>query len=210
MERLHLTNPSDFKILVDSNGVAISTTDDSSESFSNLSNALSTLGCNEQELQNIWTTLACILHMGNIQVESVDSSSTEFHSAVKILSKSIPIEKLTALMGLSVEKFEHNITHQRVQVSGRSSISMKTLNASEVQNSVNALLKWMYSSLFMWLVRKINMAHTSISANENVKATKFIGILDIFGFEILQNNSFEQLCINFTNERLQRFNFILF
>jgi myosin-5 len=82
-----------------------------------------------------------------------------------------------------------------------------------VLNNVNALIKWMYSGLFNWLLRKINHAHCSISEQcgrsetkktQEEEAAKFIGILDIFGFEILQTNSFEQLCINFTNERLQK------
>ena len=80
-------------------------------------------------------------------------------------------------------------------------------------NNVNALIKWMYSGLFNWLLRKINHAHCSIAEHgggpaqqqqQEEEAAKFIGILDIFGFEILQTNSFEQLCINFTNERLQK------
>ena len=202
-DRLHLTIPSDFKILTDSNSIAVVGADDCLESFSHLSNALSTLGCSQEELDNIWTVLASILHMGNIQVHSEDSSDSESYNNVIIQSRSISIEKLTELLGLSVSMFEHNLTHQRVQVSGRSSISMKSLKPSEVQNSVNALIKWTYSSLFKWLIRKINMAHNSINLNEDVVAVKFIGILDIFGFEILQHNSFEQLCINFTNERLQ-------
>lgn len=95
-------------------------------------------------------------------------------------------------------------------MSNRSSITVKVLKANEVLNNVNALIKWIYSELFNWLLKKINYAHCSISDHfsdgqtQAVEATKFIGILDIFGFEILQNNSFEQLCINFTNERLQK------
>jgi myosin-5 len=61
-------------------------------------------------------------------------------------------------------------------------------------------MKYLYKSIFSWLVRKINSAH----ASADIKSEKFIGILDIFGFEILRSNSFEQLCINFTNERLQQ------
>lgn len=93
-----------------------------------------------------------------------------------------------------------------------SAIAQQTLKVGEVLNNVNALIKWMYSGLFNWLLRKINHAHCSIAEHggveapgkEEEQAAKFIGILDIFGFEILQTNSFEQLCINFTNERLQK------
>ena len=90
------------------------------------------------------------------------------------------------------------------------------LSVDEVGNNVNALMKWLYSGLFDWLVKKINFAHsghattsvaTPVSSDKEAMlepAVNFIGILDIFGFEILKTNSFEQLCINFTNERLQK------
>ena len=68
-------------------------------------------------------------------------------------------------------------------------------------NNIHALIKYTYGSLFKHLVMKINDAHEVTS---EVGSSSFIGILDIFGFEIMQLNSFEQLCINFANEMLQR------
>jgi hypothetical protein len=69
-------------------------------------------------------------------------------------------------------------------------------------DGIKALIKFMYSELFCWLVAKINEAHAAARLNEASAA--FIGILDIFGFEIMKTNSFEQLCINFANEVLQK------
>jgi myosin heavy subunit len=77
-------------------------------------------------------------------------------------------------------------------------------------------MKWIYDKTFSWLLQKINASYDSIKedcSKKSLKSDKFIGILDIFGFEILGINSFEQLCINFTNERLQKvynFNLIFF
>jgi myosin heavy subunit len=66
-------------------------------------------------------------------------------------------------------------------------------------------MKWLYNKTFAWLVRKINSSHSRSQFNIDANvSTKFVGILDIFGFEVLGSNSFEQLCINFTNERLQK------
>jgi myosin heavy subunit len=76
----------------------------------------------------------------------------------------------------------------------------------EVKNNVSAMMKWVYDKTFAWLVQKINLSYSQNNIKPNVYDDKFIGILDIFGFEILMTNSFEQLCINFANERLQKVN----
>ena len=68
----------------------------------------------------------------------------------------------------------------------------------ETNNNINALIKWIYGSVFNWIVSKVNSAHQDISTSEHKSIVKFIGILDIFGFEILRSNTFEQLCINYT------------
>ena len=88
---------------------------------------------------------------------------------------------------------------------------MKVLSYDEVQNNIYALIKFLYNKLFSWVVQKINYAQLSAadstgyssdtSYSSDKSSNSFIGILDIFGFEILAINSFEQLCINFANER---------
>jgi myosin-5 len=75
------------------------------------------------------------------------------------------------------------------------------LTTQQAIDSILALVKYSYSELFSWLVCKINEAHASASKDD---LPSFIGILDIFGFEVMRNNSFEQLCINFANEVLQQ------
>lgn len=76
----------------------------------------------------------------------------------------------------------------------------KAQRADQVAASVDAIAKAIHERLFLWIVKKINNALDTRRA-----ASTFIGILDIAGFEIFQTNSFEQLCINFTNEKLQQF-----
>jgi myosin-5 len=88
-------------------------------------------------------------------------------------------------------------------VGNRDSIHIKQLNAHDVAHNLHALIKHIYSSLFAYLVRKVNYAHTH-TVRATVPPTSFVGILDIFGFEVLGVNSFEQLCINYTNECLQQ------
>jgi myosin heavy subunit len=92
---------------------------------------------------------------------------------------------------------------QRVQVGNRDSIHIKQLNATDVAHNIHALIKWIYSSLFTYIIKKVNFSHCS-TVRSDAKAASFVGILDIFGFEVLGVNSLEQLCINYTNECLQQ------
>jgi myosin heavy subunit len=85
-----------------------------------------------------------------------------------------------------------------VAVGGRSSAYEKDLNAKQASGSRDALAKAIYEKLFSWIVSMVN---DSLASHKPSSA--FIGILDIFGFEIFTINSFEQLCINYANEKLQ-------
>ena len=83
---------------------------------------------------------------------------------------------------------------------GRGSVVIKTMNVLKAYDARDALAKAVYNKLFDWLVKKVN---ESLYVGDSCKSDSFIGLLDIFGFEIFQENSFEQLCINFCNEKLQ-------
>ena len=92
--------------------------------------------------------------------------------------------------------------------SGSSAVIRRPLTQPQVLESVAALVKFAYSQLFAWLVAKINVAHAASKGasvgGDDTPPPAFIGILDIFGFEIMEVNSFEQLCINYANEVLQQ------
>jgi myosin heavy subunit len=96
----------------------------------------------------------------------------------------------------------------KLQIVGKERIE-SNLTKIEAQATRDAMAKSIYGRLFIWLVQRINQ---SISSNMQIgngavpqkpNNLKFIGLLDIFGFEIFNNNSFEQLCINYANEKLQ-------
>ncbi|KAH8066057.1 hypothetical protein JL722_456 [Aureococcus anophagefferens] len=84
----------------------------------------------------------------------------------------------------------------------RWSVVMIPYGDREAKENADALVKFLYGALFDWLLRKLNAEHGRNVASKTFEP--FVGILDIFGFEILPTNSFEQLCINFANEMLQR------
>ena len=159
-------------------------------------------GVTIDELRSLWQLLGSILHMGNIYCKA--SAGEDATSQKELMCDSMPLDMITTLLGLNIHDFSASVTTQQVKMIKRTSITVKMLTEVAVLNNINAMIKRMYNCIFSWLVKKINFAHCSINEDPNLKATKFIGILDIFGFEILALNSFEQLCINFTNERLQQ------
>lgn len=88
--------------------------------------------------------------------------------------------------------------NRTLDIIGQSPIAVP-LRAEQAIENRDALAKYVYEKLFLWLVGRINTALAPSDTQKN-----FIGILDIFGFEIFKKNSFEQLCINFCNEKLQQ------
>ncbi|RYH20822.1 hypothetical protein EON65_22400 [archaeon] len=187
----------DFSLL--SQGNSFSTSADCVD-FENLIQALSTLQFTHPEIEDVYRLLACILHLSNLTCTQPEEESSV---AVKIDCTSTSLDKIADWLGVQTATLTIALTTQELTVARRASIKIKILSAGEVENNIFALIKWLYSKLFDYIVKRINQCHQSISSYSTEQAS-FIGILDIFGFEILNINSFEQLCINFTNERLQQ------
>jgi myosin heavy subunit len=219
-EQLSLNFPIDsFRMI--SQGACFTNEDDNQE-FRNTVKALEILQCSETEILEIWKILATVLHLGNLEcvspseAEKEDSqsksasilnNSSTTSQLVHVKSPTISLDAIASHLGVGIEQMITSLTTQQLTIMRRSSIKVKILTPSEVSNNVFALIKWLYSKLFDWIVMKINYLFSSQSQNAKEQLdfkNGFIGILDIFGFEILANNSFEQLCINFTNERLQQ------
>jgi myosin heavy subunit len=92
------------------------------------------------------------------------------------------------------------ITTMTLRIQGQSNTEI-ALSAKEASDTCDVLCKFLFGALFNWIVLKVNKAIVPPSGHDRAQT---IGILDIFGFEIFENNSFEQLCINYTNEKLQQ------
>ena len=105
----------------------------------------------------------------------------------------IGLKNAARLLGVDSEELASCLTHRTV-MNVKADLDVKAAGAAR-----DALAKELYGRLFNWIVIRINSATKDTST-----ASKTIGILDIFGFEIFQLNSFEQLCINYANERLQQ------
>ncbi|OWB83639.1 hypothetical protein B5S33_g2270 [[Candida] boidinii] len=171
---------------------------DDSKEYRTLIKALQIMDFAKQDIQNVFAVLAIILHLGNITFKN---KPNDVKQAILDESVSKSIEMISKLFGIKEKDFKNSFLTSKVQA-GREVVTQHR-NASQAKFTIDALSKSLYERLFQYLVNKINY---SFNTEANPMAnTRYIGILDIAGFEIFKKNSFEQLCINYTNEKLQQF-----
>ncbi|KAL7669521.1 hypothetical protein ACOME3_010173 [Neoechinorhynchus agilis] len=181
-----------------SNGYIDLTDTNDSEEFKQTLEAMRIMNMGE-ELNSILKTLSAILLMGNMTFMQ-DRSSEQ-----ATLPDDTIAQKLSHLLGLNVTDLTRAFLRPKLKV-GRDYVH-RAQNINQAQFAVEAISKAIYQRLFRWIVNKINK---SLDRSTESVST-FIGILDMAGFEIFQINSFEQLCINYTNEKLQQlFNHTMF
>uniref|UniRef100_A0AAQ4PJB7 Myosin, heavy chain 10, non-muscle n=1 Tax=Gasterosteus aculeatus aculeatus TaxID=481459 RepID=A0AAQ4PJB7_GASAC len=149
--------------------------------------------------QNDNLVVSSVLQFGNINFKK------ERNSDQASMPDNTAAQKLCHLLGMNVMEFTRAILSPRIKV-GRDYVQ-KAQTKEQADFAVEALGKATYERLFRWLVHRINKALDRTKR----QGASFIGILDIAGFEIFQLNSFEQMCINYTNEKLQQlFNHTMF
>ncbi|XP_009951962.1 PREDICTED: myosin-3-like, partial [Leptosomus discolor] len=154
--------------------------------------AIDILGFSPDERMGIYKLTGAILHYGNMKFkqkpreEQAEPDGTE------------EADKAAYLMGLNSADLLKALCYPRVRVGNE--YVMKGQTVDQVHQAVNAISKSVYEKLFLWMVIRVNQ-----QLDTKLPRQHFIGVLDIAGFEIFEFNSFEQLCINFTNEKLQQF-----
>lgn len=191
-KQLSLTSPQEYQYLNQGGDPLIPNVDDAEE-FAQTRKALETIGLASDVQAQIFEILAALLHMGNIQITSRRTDA--------IMSTSDPsLGKAADLLGIDGSSFAKWATKK--QITTRSEKIVSSLNQKQALVVRDSVAKFVYSSLFDWLVTVMN---SSLATEEVNRATKtFIGVLDIYGFEHFQKNSFEQFCINYANEKLQQ------
>ena len=170
------------------------------ENFIKTKEGFRTLNFPEEEIDNIFKILIGILYLGNVQfVEEFKNNK----SASKIEDESLSfIEKSSKFLGLDEENLKHILTEKIKFMGGEKYVTSFTKGESE--NIRDGIAKELYSRLFNYLIAELNKRMDSDS--ETKEFYSLISILDIFGFENFENNnSFEQLCINYANEKLQHY-----
>jgi len=192
----------------DSPGVIEGRTDE--EAFARTRNALEIIGVHDEEQQRMWQLLAAVLVLGEVTFEPrLDQGEAEGGKQAVVISKKpfhdeSPLsvtETVGALLGVEVPALGKAMCERTVSTRGET--FTVPLDESSASGCRDALAKALYTSLFDWLVRRIN---TAIGAEDpsGTRAGRWVGILDIFGFEHFKVNSYEQLMINFANEKLQQ------
>jgi myosin-5 len=161
--------------------------------------ALYLIGVQEDKLVDLMRALCIVLQLGNLTF-SKDPSNEEN----AIVTSVDELEKLSELMGVDKKIVEKSLLERTV--SARNEVFKVPLNLEKAQDSCHALAKEIYSISFDWLVNTINHATCAEENYVENPSTDFrlIGLLDIFGFESFTINRFEQLCINYANEKLQQ------
>ncbi|GMI04054.1 hypothetical protein TrVE_jg11203 [Triparma verrucosa] len=190
-EDLGLGEAKEYDMLTKGGCTEVNGVDDAKD-FGDLKEAFGKIGLSEEEEKDIWKLIALLMHLGNIKFIAASGDGT--------CEVEVPVgeDKLGALLGCEFLSVKNAITIRQVR-SGRGSLMAMNLNPEQAKQGVDALIKHCYGNLFTFLVSKINQSHKL-----SVASNSFIGILDIFGFEIMKYNSLSQLCINFANEKLQQ------
>ncbi|ROL54648.1 Unconventional myosin-Va [Anabarilius grahami] len=153
--------------------------------------AFSLLGITEAHQMGLFQILSAILHLGNVEVKERGSSSCG------ISDESGHLAVFCDLTEVSYESMAHWLCHKKLKTTTET--LNKPVTRLEAVNGRDALSKHIYAKLFSWIVGQVNKALSTSS-----KPHSFIGVLDIYGFETFEVNSFEQFCINYANEKLQQ------
>ncbi|XP_040904980.1 myosin-7B-like [Toxotes jaculatrix] len=184
------TNPYDYHFC--SQGVTKVQGIDDGEELKLTDHAMDTLGFTPEEKYGCYKIVGAIMHFGNMKFkkkqreEQAEADGTE------------SVDKAAYLMGISSADLLKGLLNPRVKVGNEFIVKGQTVE--QVNYAVAALAKATYDRMFKWLVSRINSSlYTALPRQY------FIGVLDIAGFEIFEFNNFEQLCINFTNEKLQQY-----
>ncbi|KAK0143801.1 Myosin-9 [Merluccius polli] len=167
--------------------------------FTETLEAMKIMSIPEDEQIGMLKVVSSVLQLGNM------SFKKERHTDQASMPDNTAAQKVCHLMGMNVTDFTRAILSPRIKV-GRDFVQ-KAQTQEQAEFAVEALAKATYERMFRWLVMRLNKALDKTKR----QGASFIGILDIAGFEIFELNSFEQLCINYTNEKLQQlFNHTMF
>ncbi|KAK0133416.1 Unconventional myosin-Vb [Merluccius polli] len=193
MRALRLDAPEQFRYTNQGGDIDIPDNDD----MANLEctrNAFTILGVQPHQQMELFTILAAVLHLGNVNIQA--SSRGGDRSYIDPADRSLAV--FSKLLGVDGPQMAHWLCHRRLAVGGE--MLVKPMAGQQALEARDALAKHIYGQLFTWTVHRLNSA---LHAPRG-RPKSFIGVLDIYGFETFDRNSFEQFCINYANEKLQQ------
>ncbi|XP_017691427.1 PREDICTED: myosin-1B-like [Lepidothrix coronata] len=184
------TNPYDYQY-VSQGEITVPSINDQEELMATDS-AIDILGFTPDEKTAIYKLTGAVMHYGNLKFKQKQREEQAEPDGTEVA------DKAAYLMGLNSADLLKALCYPRVKVGNEYVTKGQTVQ--QVYNSVGALAKAVFEKMFLWMVVRINQQLDTKQPRQY-----FIGVLDIAGFEIFDFNSLEQLCINFTNEKLQQF-----
>ncbi|NWI18570.1 MYO1G protein, partial [Crypturellus soui] len=177
-------------------GTASSAGGDDAASYKEVQEAMAVIGFTPEEIGSVHRILAAILHLGNVAFVAEGETA--------VVADEAPLATLAALTATAPERLRQALLARTV-AAGSGELIEKGHSAKEAAYARDACAKAIYERLFGWIVGRVNagIAARGYDVRRHGKGT-VIGVLDIYGFEIFDTNSFEQFCINYCNEKLQQ------
>ncbi|PIK54644.1 putative myosin XV [Apostichopus japonicus] len=170
---------------------------DDAEEFQRLDRSLDVINFKPAEKKTIFSILAAVLHLGNVEFRMEGDGNRSVSVEKLEIANHQQVDWAARLLDLSSGDLEKALIYKVTETAGERILTIRTVE--QAVDARDGITKSLYTSLFEWLVSRINSTTT--------RDTKlnYIAILDIYGFEVFTHNSFEQLCINHANEYIQFF-----
>ena len=189
-QEFRILEASEFRYLTKGECLEIDYVDDAQD-YQVTRKCMDILGFSQEEQRQVISITMGVLHLGNIDFEGEDQAYVKDEE---------PLQTASELLGISCEQVRKFLVNRTIlDPSSKKEIVMNQ-NCSQAVYNRDAAAKTIYSKLFDWVIARVNKS----IASKTPKRTKTIGLLDIYGFEVFEENSFEQLCINYANEKLQQ------
>eukprot|EP00931_Biecheleriopsis_adriatica_P032680 TRINITY_DN1903_c0_g1_i3.p1 TRINITY_DN1903_c0_g1~~TRINITY_DN1903_c0_g1_i3.p1 ORF type:complete len:1260 (-),score=358.72 TRINITY_DN1903_c0_g1_i3:147-3926(-) len=182
--------------------------DRDARNFKRLCEAFTVVGLNEEDINNCFRVLAGLIHLGDLASADCKEENGEVDNGNTVELNEQSLAWAAELLGMDADELGGALKRRKVCVPGRNSFHEAPRTPAQFRHALHSLIKALYKRIFERTVQRINVSFQELSGGAQAAEggdACHIGILDIYGFERLQRNSFEQLCINLANERLQQY-----
>ena len=198
LQKFGLTNDLKYYEYLNKSGCYDAEKIDDISLFHGVCDCLDQMKFSQDEVNAIWSVLATILKLGNLEFDDAKKTDT---NPCKILNEPL-FDQISQLLCIDKEILRSALTI-KTRITDKEKF-LCPLDKNECFSVRDSFSKCLYDKVFNWMIRRLNVAIRNEEENQTPNECRSIGLLDIFGFEDFKVNSLEQFCINFTNEKLQQ------